>query len=157
MYTYVLLPVTPSGCRVLSNRVKVHNTHPHIPGGLTVFTYKNTIFRTFRAPQKRCCPLSLPRNAALLLSPSCPTTTRGPVRCILLDAATSLCCIAMTVEWGSAVVKFMVCQMAPLISGRWVGSLDRSKNGGWAHQPIVYFIVVGGKKKRADTFHCLPC
>ena len=26
--------------------------------------------------------------------------------------------------------------------------MDRSKNGGWAHQPIVYFIVVGGKKNK---------
>ena len=26
--------------------------------------------------------------------------------------------------------------------------MNKSKNGGWAHQPIVYFIVVGGKKKK---------
>ena len=100
MRTYVSLPVTPSGCRDMSNRVEVHNTHHHITGGLTVFTYKSTIFRTFRAPQKRCCSLSLPRNAALLLSASCRTTTGDPVHCIHLVAATSLCCITMTGRVG---------------------------------------------------------
>ena len=30
--------------------------------------------------------------------------------------------------------------------------MNKSKNGGWAHQPIVYFIVVGGKKKEQILF-----
>ena len=67
MYTYVSLPVTLSGCRVLSNRVEVHNTHHHITGGLTVSMYKNTIFRTFRAPQKRCCSLSPPERRIIIV------------------------------------------------------------------------------------------
>ena len=148
MCTYVWLPITPSGCRVMSNHMKVNYTHHHITGWLTVSMYKNTIFCTFQASQKWWSSLSLSQNAALLLSASCHNNGRS---CALNPFGCSINWRGEREEQdgcgGRAVVKLMVWRMARFISGRWVGSLDRSKNGGWAHQPNVYCIVVGGKKR----------